>query len=61
MGNIDWLIKKVADDTRQFVTTVKNCSKSMTQIERYVKGEIWEYNDLIIIMEGIKNGKKGQM
>lgn len=61
MDNIEWLIKKVADDTRQFLPTVKNCSKSMTQIERYVKGEIWEYHDLVLIIEGIKNDKKVKM
>lgn len=58
MGNIDWLINKVSADTGQTYENVRQSSKSMTQIERYVKGEIWEYEDLIKIIEGIKNGKQ---
>lgn len=58
MGNIDWLINKVSADTEQTFENVRQSSKSMTQIERYVKGEIWEYEDLIKIIEGIKNGKQ---
>lgn len=58
MGNIDWLINKVSADTGQTFENVRQSSKSMTQIERYVKGEIWEYEDLIKIIEGIKNGKQ---
>ena len=58
MGDIDWLINKVSADTGQTFKVVKENSKSMTQIERYVKGEIWEYEELIKIIEGIKNGKQ---
>ena len=56
MGNIDWLINMTSADIGLTFDAVKTNSKLMNEIERYVKGEIYEYSDLIkVLTEKVKN------
>lgn len=59
MGDINWLINMVSADIGSTFDVVKSNSKLMTEIERYVKGEIYEYSDLIkVLTEKVKNEVK---
>jgi len=58
-SNIDWLINMTSADIGLTFDAVKSNSKLMVDIERYVKGEIYEYSDLIKVMtEKVKNEVK---
>lgn len=58
-SNIDWLINMSSADIGLTFDAVKSNSKLMADIERYVKGEIYEYSDLIKVMtEKVKNEVK---
>ena len=59
MGNLDWLINMVSADIGSTFDAVKTNSKLMNEIERYVRGEIFEYSDLIkVLTEKVKNEVK---
>jgi hypothetical protein len=59
ISNIDWLINMTSADIGSTFDAVKSNSKLMADIERYVKGEIYEYSDLIKVMtEKVKNEVK---
>lgn len=56
MENIDWLINMTSADIGSTFDAVKTNSKLMNEIERYVRGEIYEYSDLIkVLTEKVKN------
>ena len=58
-SNIDWLINMTSADIGLTFDAVKSNNKLMADIERYVKGEIYEYSDLIKVMtEKVKNEVK---
>lgn len=51
MSNIKWLYNLIAGDLNIKVENVKARSKYQAQIERYVKGEIWDYSKLLEILK----------
>jgi hypothetical protein len=58
-SNIDWLISMTSADIGSTFDAVKSNSKLMNEIERYVRGEIYEYSDLIkVLTEKVNNEVK---
>lgn len=51
MGNIDWLINLVSYELNVTFDDVKKRARYMEQIERYVKGEIWDFSKLVDILK----------
>lgn len=58
-SNIDWLVSMASADIGSTFNAVKSNSKLMNEIERYVRGEIYEYSDLIkVLTEKVNNEVK---